>query len=60
MPRPKRKPPDPVECDSIALSELEAAVKDVLLTPKPEEQHSENRDPTLEELNQKWKLKRRT
>ena len=60
MPRPKRKPPGPVKCDTITLSELEAAVKDVLLRPKPDEQHSENRDPTLEELNQKFTLKRRS
>lgn len=59
MPRPKRKPPEPVVCKPIAMKTLEKAMKAVLLSPKPDDQHSENRDPTLEELNQKFTLKRR-
>ena len=53
------KPPDPVECDTIPEKEFQEAVKDILLSPKPEDQHSENREPTMEELNQKFKLERR-
>ena len=59
MPRPKRKPPEPPECDPIAREDFEAAVKAVLLSDRSEDQHSENREPTKEELNQRFKLKRR-
>ena len=60
MTRPKAdKHPEPPESDPIDSAEFEDAVKDVLLSPKPEDQHSENREPTMEELNQKFKLKRR-
>lgn len=34
-------------------------MKEVLLAPLPENQHSENRESTMEELNQKFKLERR-
>ena len=34
-------------------------MKEVLLAPLPENQHSENREPTTEEQNQKFKLERR-
>ena len=57
--RSKSKPSDPIECDAIHEKEFEDAVKEVLLSQKPKGQHSENREPTLEELNQKFKLKRR-
>ena len=56
--RPKSKPPEPLECDPIDSEEFEKAVKAVLLSDRPEDQHSENREPTMEELNQKVKLKR--
>ena len=60
MPRPKSyKSPDPPECDPIDREEFEEAIKKVLLAPLPEGQHSENREPTKEEPNQKFKLKRR-
>ena len=58
MPRPKSKPPEPLECDQIASEEFEEVVRQVLLSDKPEDQRSENREPTMEELNQKVKLKR--
>lgn len=58
MPRPKRQI-EPLECDPIPLSELEEAVQEVLCALLPEDQGIENREPTLEELNQKFKLKRR-
>ena len=59
-PRPKKsKDPEPLECDQIASEEFEKVVKAVLLSDRPEDQHSENREPTMEELNQKVKLKRR-
>ncbi len=60
MPRPKRKPPEPVDCDPILLSDLEVVIKAVLLSSKPKAQHSQNREPTTEELNQKWSLKRQS
>ena len=55
----KPKSPDPIECDTIPGKEFEDAVKETLLSQKPKGQHSENREPTLEELNQKFKLERR-
>ncbi len=58
MPRPKSKPPDPIETDPILSEEFENAVNQVLFAPLPEDQHSENREPTIEELNQRVKLKR--
>ena len=57
--RPKTKPSEPPECGPISSGEFEDAVKEVLLSDKPEDQHSENREPTMEELNQKVKLERR-
>ncbi len=59
MPRPKRPAPEPLDCDPILLSDLEVVVKQVLLSPKPDGQHSENREPTQEEREQKFKLERR-
>jgi hypothetical protein len=60
MTRPKAdKPPEPPQSDPIESAEFEDAVKEVLLSPKPEVQHSENREPTMEELKQKFKLERR-
>ena len=60
MTRPKAdKPHEPPESDPIESAEFEDAVKEVLLSSKPEDQHSENREPTMEELNQKVKLERR-
>ena len=57
--RPKSPEPDPIECDPISSEEFEEAVKAVLLASLSEDQHSENREPTKEELEQKWKLERR-
>ena len=57
--RPSSKPPEPPECDPVSSEDFEAAVKQVLLSDRPEGQHSENREPTMEELSQKFKLERR-
>ena len=59
MPRPKSKLPEPIESDPINREEFEGAVKEVLLSPKPERRHSENREPTKEELEQQFKLEPR-
>lgn len=59
MPRPKPKPPEPIQSDPITREEFEDVVKEVLFAPLPEEQHSENREPTMEKLNQKFRLERR-
>ena len=59
MPRPKRHS-EPLECDPISLDELEAVVRRVLLAPKPDGQHSENREPTQAEREQRVKLERRS
>ena len=53
------KPPEHPECNPIESAEFEDAVKEVLLSTKPEDQHSQNREPTMEELQQKFKLERR-
>ena len=58
--RPKSPEPDPIECDPLEREDFEESVKEVLLAPLPEDQHSENREPTKEELNWKFKLKRRS
>ena len=58
MPRPKSNPPEPPECDPVSSKEFEEVVRQILLSDRPEGQHSENREPTMEELNQKFKLKR--
>lgn len=57
--RPKAKTPNPPECDPIPSEQFEEAVRQVLLSDRPEGPHSENREPTMEELNQKVKLERR-
>ena len=58
---PRRKlDVEPLECDPIPLSELEAVVKEIMDVPLPDDQHSENREPTQEERNQKFKLHRRS
>ena len=59
MPRPKSKPTEPIESDPITRKEFEDVMKETLLSQKPKGQHSENREPTLEELNQEFKLERR-
>ena len=57
--RKSDKPPEPPECDPIESAEFEDAVKEVLLSSKPDDQRSENREPTMEELKQKFKLEHR-
>lgn len=42
-----------------ALTKLEETAKTVLLAPLPNGQHSENREPTKEELSPRVKLKHR-
>ena len=59
MPRPKRLPPDPLDCDPIPLSDLEAIAKEILDARMPDDQHRENREPTQAELEQKFRLERR-
>lgn len=59
MPRPKRKLPEPLECDPVSLSDLEAVAHEILNAPMPDDQHRENREPTQAELEQKFKLERR-
>lgn len=39
--------------------DLEDALKDVLLSESPDRPRSENRQPTKDELNQRWKLGRK-
>ena len=56
---PKSESLEPIECDTIPGKEFEDTVKETLLSQKPKGQHSENREPALEELNQKFKLERR-
>ena len=58
MPRRKR-PVEPLECDPIPMSELEAVAHEILNAPMPDDQRRENRDPTQAELEQKFKLERR-
>lgn len=55
-----RQKNEPLDCESVTLGELEEAVKQVLFSHKPEGQHSENREPTQEELHQRVRLERRT
>lgn len=57
MPRRKRQS-EPLECDPVPLSDLEAVAHEILNAPMPDDQHRENREPTPEELKQKFKLKR--
>ena len=54
------KPTPETERDPITLEDLEDAVGQVLLAPADGLPKSENREPTREELNQRWKLTRRT
>ena len=50
---------EPIECDPIPMSDLEEVVKEVLSAPVSESLHSENREPTQAEREQRFKLKRR-
>ena len=61
MPRQKRPKPEPLEsaCDPVSLSELEDVVHEILNQPLPDKQHRQNRNPTLAELEQKFKLEHR-
>ena len=47
-----------VERDPVTLGDFEDALKSVLLSPVPDRPRSENREPTREERNQRWKLTR--
>ena len=55
MPRRKLQI-EPIECDPITMSDLEEVVKEILSAPVPETLHSENREPTKEEREQRFKL----
>ena len=61
MPRQKRPEPEPLEsaCDPISMSELEDVVHEILNQPLPDNQYRQNRNPTLIEVEQKFKLERR-
>lgn len=48
-----------VERDPVTLEDLEDAVSEVLLAPADDRPKSENREPTKEELNQRWKMSKR-
>ena len=57
----KQKKPENLNidiCESISMEEFEEAIKGVLLQPVKKRAKYENRKPTKEELNQKWKLER--
>lgn len=51
---------EPLDCEPIALSDLEDFVKKLLDAPMPDKLQSENREPTQEERNQKFTLRCRT
>ena len=57
MPRRKREV-EPLECDPVTLSELEDVAHEILNAQMPENQRRENRSPTKEEAEEKFKLKR--
>ena len=48
-----------VERNPVTVQDLEDAVSEVLLTPVEDRPKSENRTPTREELDRRWKLTRR-
>ena len=58
MPRRKLQI-EPLECEPILLTELEDVVKEIMSAPVPKTLHSENREPTKEEREQRFKLERR-
>ncbi len=45
--------------DPVTLEDLEEVVGEVLVVPVDARPKSENREPTREELGQRWKLRRR-
>ena len=51
---------EPLECESLPLSELEDAVKEIIAAPLPNDQHSENWEPTQAEREQRFKRERRS
>ena len=53
-----RKEFDKIERDPVTHEELDEVMRQVLTAPMPDTK-SENREPTREELNQKWKLVRK-
>ena len=60
MRRNQAKPSfDRKERTPLSKKELTDALKQVLLADRPEGQHSENRTPTNEELQERYKLERR-
>ena len=48
-----------IELDEIAFDKFEEAVKDILVAKPKERELLEKRMPTREELEKKWKLKKR-
>ena len=62
MSRPKKKRgPEFVELEPAAdRQDFEDALKTVLLAEIPDRPRSENREPTRDELNRRWKLTRRS
>jgi len=47
------------ERDPAALADVEAAMRQVMKHPAKPAAKSENREPTTDELNRRWKLTRR-
>ena len=58
MPRRKLQI-EPLECEPLPVKELEDAVKEIMSVSLPDDQHSENREPTQAEREQRFKLERR-
>ena len=56
----KKKPDclNPDDYEPITMEEFEDAIKGVLFKPVKKRAKYENRKPTKEELNKKWKLKK--
>ena len=54
-----RKEIDALERYEVTREDLEAALKQVLLAPMESRPKSENREPTREELNRRYRLERR-
>ena len=50
---------DETERETVTRAEVETAVRQVMKHPAKPEKQSENREPTREELNRRWKMMRR-
>ena len=50
---------DKTEREPVSRKDFEAALRQILASDEPERPHSENREPSKAELEQRWKLERR-